>query len=118
MDRIFIRDLVLDCAIGAYEEEKGTTQKVSFSVEAWVRAASGRLDDRLENVPSYDDIIKIVRGRVGKGHIQLVETFAERIAEDCLADSRIAMVRVRVEKLERGPAAVGVEIVRPRLAVP
>lgn len=46
------------------------------------------------------------------GHINLVETFGERIAESCLADSRIVAVRVRLEKLERGPVR-GVEIVRP-----
>jgi dihydroneopterin aldolase len=42
---------------------------------------------------------------------------AERIAQRCLADPRIAAVRVRVEKLERGPAGVGVEIVRNRSQV-
>ena len=55
---------------------------------------------------------------VAEGHIKLVETMAERIAERCLSDKRIASVLVRVEKLERGPASVGVEIVRPRTAVP
>ncbi len=53
---------------------------------------------------------------VADGHINLVETLAERIAEHCLADKRIVSVLVRVEKLERGPASVGVEIVRPRMA--
>jgi len=52
------------------------------------------------------------------GHTNLVETLAERIAERCLSDKRIVSVLVRVEKLERGPASVGVEIVRPRMAVP
>jgi dihydroneopterin aldolase len=57
-----------------------------------------------------------VRGVVKDGHINLVETLAERIAERCLADKRIVAVLVRVEKLERGPEVVGVEIVRPRMA--
>ncbi len=113
-DHIFVRDLVLSCAIGAYDEEKGVTQKVGFTVEATVRTGGARLDDDLVNVPSYDDIIKIITAAANEGHINLVETLAERIAERCLADMRIASVRVRVEKLERGPAAVGVEIVRPR----
>ena len=39
---------------------------------------------------------------------------AARIAERCLVDKRIVSVLVRVEKLERGPEAVGVEIVRSR----
>ncbi len=117
-DRIFVRDLVLDCAIGAYEDEKGVTQKVGFTVEATVRANPGRLDDDLANVPSYDDIIKIVRAVAGQGHINLVETFAELIAERCLANPRVSTVLVRVEKLERGPRSVGVEITRPKSRAP
>jgi dihydroneopterin aldolase len=44
-----------------------------------------------------------------------VETFAERICARLLQDKRISSVRVRVEKLERGPIR-GVEITRPRVA--
>ena len=69
-------------------------------------------------MPSYDDLVGAVRAVVAAGHINLVETVAERIAERCLADKRIVSVLVRVEKLERGPASVGVEIVRPRMPVP
>jgi dihydroneopterin aldolase len=59
------------------------------------------------------DTIRIV---VGSGHVPLVEMLAERIA-DCLLDyPRVVSVTVRVEKLEVGPGAVGVEITRDRQA--
>ena len=112
-DRIFVRDWVLPVHIGVYDEEQGITQRVGFSVEAEVAQSGAALHDEIAEVPSYDDILKIIRGIVEKGHINLVETLAERIASECLADPRIASVRVRIEKLERGPEAVGVEIVRP-----
>ena len=53
---------------------------------------------------------------LGEGHIQLLETAAERIADLCLADRRCAKVRVKVEKLDvyTNAAGVGVEIERPR----
>jgi 7,8-dihydroneopterin aldolase/epimerase/oxygenase len=117
-DRIFVRGLVLPVAIGAYDEEQGITQKVSFTIEASVASAAPLQGDELVHVPSYDDLVGAVRAVVAEGHIKLVETMAERIAERCLSDKRIASVLVRVEKLERGPASVGVEIVRPRTAVP
>lgn len=117
-DRIFVRDWVLPVHIGVYDEEQGITQRVGFSVEAEVAQSGAALHDEIAEVPSYDDILKIIRGIVEKGHINLVETLAERIASDCLADPRIASVRVRIEKLERGPEAVGVEIVRPLRRVP
>jgi dihydroneopterin aldolase len=117
-DRIFVQGLVLPVAIGAYDEEQGITQKVRFSIEAAVASNAPLQSDELAHVPSYDDLVKAVRAVVAEGHIKLVETMAERIAERCLSDKRIASVLVRVEKLERGPASVGVEIVRPRTAVP
>ena len=117
-DRIFVRGLVLPVAIGVYDEEQGITQKVSFTVEAEVAASVEAKGDAIAEVPSYDDLVGAVRDVLKAGHINLVETMAERIAENCLSDARIVSVLVRVEKLERGPASVGVEIVRPRMGLP
>ncbi|MDX2289405.1 MAG: dihydroneopterin aldolase [Hyphomicrobiaceae bacterium] len=113
-DRIFVDSLVLDCHIGVYAEEQGITQKVSFSIEAAVAPAIRSRNDEIVEVPSYDDLSNAVKATIAAGHINLVETMAEHIAERILSDKRIVEVRVRVEKLERGPRAVGVEIVRPR----
>lgn len=113
-DHIFIRGLVLPVAIGVYDEEQGVTQKVGFTVEAAVATGGAPKGDAIAEVPSYDDLVGAVKTVIAHGHINLVETLAERIAERCLNDKRIVSVLVRVEKLERGPASVGVEIVRPR----
>lgn len=114
LDRIFVRNLVLPIAIGVYDEEQGITQKVGFTIEAEVAAGVSPKGDNIEEVPSYDDLANAVKNIVAAGHINLVETLAARIAERCLADTRIVSVLVRIEKLERGPDAVGVEIVRSR----
>lgn len=114
LDRIFVRGFVLPVAIGVYDEEQGITQKVRFTIEASVAAGVSPKGDHLDEVPSYDDLVKAVKGVIAAGHVGLVETLAARIADSCLADKRIVSVLVRVEKLERGPDAVGVEIVRPR----
>ncbi len=113
-DRIFVRELILPVHVGVYPEEQGITQKVGFSIEAIVRPDVQSKHDQIAEVPSYDNLINAVKDVTGSGHINLVETMAERIAEHILSDERIAAVRVRVEKLEREPEAVGVEIVRPR----
>ena len=114
LDRIFVRGLVLPIAIGVYDEEQGITQKVRFTIEASVAAGVSPKGDDIDEVPSYDDLVGAVKAIVAAGHINLVETLAARIADRCLADKRIVSVLVRVEKLERGPDAVGVEIVRSR----
>ena len=113
-DRIFVRDLVLDCHLGVYEEEQGVTQKVSFSIDAAVAPDIASRHDQIAEVPSYDNLVEAVHATLAEGHINLVETIAESIARHVLEDARIVWVRVRIDKLERGPGAVGVEIVRPR----
>ena len=48
------------------------------------------------------------------GHLNLVETLAEKIAAHCLADKRVKVARVRIEKLKviAEAQSVGVEIER------
>lgn len=111
-DTIFVNDFVVDCNVGVYAEEQGVTQKVAFTVEARLVPEVFSANDAIVEVPSYADIIDSIVNLARGGHINLVETFAERIAEICLADPRIAAVLVRLEKLERGPMR-GVEIIRP-----
>jgi dihydroneopterin aldolase len=53
---------------------------------------------------------------VAQEHIALIETLAERIAALILAQHRVVSVTLAVEKLDVGPGAVGVEIVRKRSA--
>lgn len=116
LDRIFVRDLILDVAIGAYASERGRTQRVGFSVEAEVRPpAPGGGDLQagdLDAVVSYDLITDAIHRLTVGRHVDLVETLAEDIAACLLAVPRIAIVRIRVAKLDLGPGAVGVEIER------
>jgi dihydroneopterin aldolase len=67
-------------------------------------------------VVDYEGVANAVRALVAAGHVMLVETLAERIAEACLADPRVHLARVRVEKLDvfADAASAGVEIERRR----
>jgi dihydroneopterin aldolase len=114
--RIFVRDLVLQCRIGAYPHEQLGQQPVRINVDLQVREPSGPLNDDVRNVLSYDRITAAIKELIGRGHINLVETLAEDIAAICLADTRVLQARIRVEKLAVEPdaASVGVEIERQR----
>jgi dihydroneopterin aldolase len=114
--RIFVRDLVLMCRIGAYPEERLKTQRVRFNLDILVQAPADPIGDDLAQVLSYDTVIADIRELTSRGHINLVETLAAEIADICLADPRVAEVKVTVEKLDVEPAAagVGVEIERRR----
>ncbi len=112
-DCIFLKDWVIDCNIGVYAEEKGVTQKVRLSIDAYLAPNVRASNDDMETVPSYTDMIDAVNDITSRGHINLIETFAEELAERGLANPRIIAMRVRIEKLERGPVR-GVEIYRTR----
>jgi dihydroneopterin aldolase len=122
--RMFIRDLVLAASIGVHPHEHETHQRICINLDLAVlddgaqqlsRAAVGA--DELRRVVDYEKIVNKVRAAVAAGHVQLIETLAERLAEICLEDERVRRVRVRVEKLDIFPdaAAAGVEIERRQI---
>ncbi len=112
--RVFVRDLILPCAIGIHAHEQDAPQRVRINVDLMVREDNRTLEDRIENVVSYEHIVKGARALTSEGHINLVETLAERIVGLCLGDARVSSVRVRVEKLDiyEEAVSVGVEIER------
>lgn len=118
---VFLRDMILRASIGVHPPEHETPQRVRINVDLAVeddgalplsRRRVGR--DELSRVVDYEQIANAVRGIVASGHVRLAETLAERIAESCLADPRIHLARVRVEKLDvfADAASAGVEIER------
>ncbi len=119
---VFLHDLLLPARIGVYASEHGKTQRIRVNVdlavddpEAGRPGGVGR--DALDRVVDYSRIADTIRSIVAAQHVQLVETLAERLAAGCLADPRIKVVRVRVEKLDIMPdgATAGVEVERRRL---
>ncbi|HTJ01359.1 MAG TPA: (5-formylfuran-3-yl)methyl phosphate synthase [Methylovirgula sp.] len=114
-DRVFVHDLVLPVYIGAYDFERGKTQRVRFAIDVDIRRSSHHAED-MRDVFSYDVIIDTIRLLLSRGHVDLVETLAERIADALLAYPRVARVIARVEKLDVIDGKVGIEISRERAA--
>lgn len=113
-DRISVRDYTRSVEIGAFATERGVEQRVRFNVVLEVCHSAASAEDDVDRVLSYDTITEAIEAEIAAERINLLETFAERIAARCLADPRALRAFVRVEKLDRIPGAVGVEIVRAR----
>jgi dihydroneopterin aldolase len=111
---VFIHDMVIDCSIGIYTHEKEHEQRVRINLDLAVGEGDHLINDDIRNVISYEDMAKGVEVIIAAGHINLVETLAENIAEMCLQDKRVFSARVRVEKLDiiASAESVGVEIER------
>jgi (5-formylfuran-3-yl)methyl phosphate synthase len=115
LDRVFVRDFVVSAAIGAYDFERSTRQRVVFDVEALVRRGGAHADD-MRSIFSYDVILDAIRLVVGRGHVDFVETLAEEVAAVLLQHARVRSVRVNIRKLDVIEGAVGVEIRRERVS--
>jgi dihydroneopterin aldolase len=114
--KVFVRDLLLTCSIGIYDFEKRMPQRVRVNVELDVCGPGMFRGEDFAQVLNYETIVDGIKDIAASGHIELVETFAERIAALCLGDVRVEVARVTVEKLDIYPDAegVGVGIVRRR----
>ena len=112
---VFIRNLELPAQIGVHRHEVGKTQPVRINLDLAVEDLID-LNDDLSKVVDYGVIEGRIRAIIDAGHVNLVETLAERIAAACFEDARVKSALVRVEKLHALSAAesAGVEIERAR----
>ena len=117
-DRISLRDHVTQVEIGAFQTERGTTQRLRFNVVVEVRPHPEPLRDDVDRILSYDRITEAIAAELAEERLNLLETLAERVAERLLLEPQAMRAFVRVEKLDRGPGALGVEIVRARAHAP
>lgn len=114
LDRISVRDYVRDIEIGAFRSEHGVTQRLRFNVVLEVAHHAAGSDD-VDRIVSYDSITEAIEAAIAAQRLNLLETLAERVAAGCLGDPRAVRVFVRIEKLDRIPGALGVEIARSRV---
>ena len=111
---VFVRDLMLDGHIGIHAHEQGVTQRLRINLDLSVIDRHPLPADHIEHVVCYQQVVDDTTAIVARGHVNLVETLAEEIAQDILAIQDVVAVRVRVEKLDAfaNVASVGVEIER------
>ena len=112
--KVFVTGLQVQVEIGVHRHEIGRVQPLIVDVELDVPTGSS---DRLAETVNYETILRAAQDLAAQGHVDLVETFAHRLAARCLEDVRVTRARVRIEKpLALAPHAVGagVEIVVER----
>ena len=111
--RVFVRGLRVNAEIGLYEHERGRTQPLVIEV---VLTLDPRPARHLRDTLNYELVAEAAEALARGGHIELVETFAERLASACLADPRVIEAMVRIEKPEAlaSADAAGAEITMAR----
>jgi dihydroneopterin aldolase len=110
---VFVRGFVIAAEIGVYPHERGRTQPLIIDMEVEL---SPQPVDSLADTVNYEYLTELARRTAAEGHIGLVETYVQLLAEGCLDIAGVQRVRVRVEKPEalEGAEAAGVEMILAR----
>lgn len=115
-DRILIQNLKLDMSIGIYEDERRKTQPVTVTAILEVLSNEGRPLNDIQEVASYETIVREIQRLAASRHYALAERLAEDIANTCLAHTRITSADISVIKTAIMPetAGVGIQIRREK----
>ncbi|MBC9247021.1 dihydroneopterin aldolase [Paracoccus sp. 11-3] len=111
-DRIHLKDLIIAAEIGAFQSERGHPQRLRFNMTVDLRDRVSNTEDHVDHILSYDVLTQAIDTALADQRYNLVETLAEKIAAEVLAHRQAARIEVSVEKLDRGPGALGVTISR------
>lgn len=111
-DRLSLRDHIVSVEIGAFQAERDMQQRLSFDVVVEVAAPKADLEDDVDLILSYDRITWAIETELAAERLNLLETLADRIADRILAEPLAMRVFVRIQKLDKGNGALGVEIER------
>lgn len=114
---VYIRGLMLEAIIGAFDWEREVRQQIRLDVV--MRCADWRAaqTDELRDALDYKQVAKRLTALAQQGEYRLVEALAERLARCILQEFPATWVRLQVEKpgAVRGTEAVGVVLERNAL---
>ena len=112
---VFVNRLAVEASIGIHPHERENKQTIWLTIDAGVLEESAK-PEAIGDVVCYEDICKLATALATDGHIDLVETLAERIADRLMEDPRLVQIRVQIEKPQAiaQAASVGIAISRLR----
>jgi 7,8-dihydroneopterin aldolase/epimerase/oxygenase len=111
---VSVSNIHVDAQIGARDDEKGKRQALEIDVVIRVMPPES---DTLESAVDYNLLIQLARRLADGPHIELVETFAHRLALACLQLERVLEVEAYVRKPSAvSPATASVRVVLTRAA--
>lgn len=115
-DRVFLRELAVECIIGFLDWERLVKQTVYLDIEAPIDCRLAALKDEVADTLDYKRLAKLVLAFVGASEFKLVETLADRTARHILKEFDIPWVKLTVNKRGaiRASRDVGVTIERTR----
>lgn len=115
-DCVFIKDLIVSMSIGIYDHEKSAAQDVILNIKIYIEKQMITGKHTIDDVVSYEEIVKNIKIVCTYKHFDLVEELAEEISKICLQDYLAYATYVQVEKPDiiSETKSVGVQIFRQK----
>ncbi len=98
LDRLAVRGLALHGHHGVFDFERRDGQEFVIDLVLGVDSSIAASSDDLQDTVDYGTLVDQVRSAVENDPVDLIETLAQRIADVCLRDARVADVEVTVHK--------------------
>ncbi len=114
MDKIFLRQLEIDTAIGIWEWERRIKQTVTIDLELATDARNASLADAVDKTLNYKDVAKRLIDFVGASEFQLIESLADAAAGLVIREFGVPWVKLSIGKpgAIAGSKVVGITIER------
>ncbi len=114
LDKIFIKDLIIEMSVGIYEHEKASKQRVIINIILDVESNAGKSLASIDDVVSYENIVNQIKDATTEKHYDLLEELAEKIAETCKNEDKVHKATISLEKPDiiYNTRSVGIEIIR------
>jgi FolB domain-containing protein len=113
IDKVFVKNLVLPCKVGFFEEERKEKQNVIIDIEIFCDLSKAGATDDLDKTISYSEVQEKVTDIVVNGEFKLLESLAETIAALILKSPAADTVTVTIKKEKYGKKPImGIEITR------
>lgn len=108
---LVINDLTLEAQIGVYDSEQHSKQPIRLWLTIALERPCVSATDSYDDVICYDTIVQQIHHIIDTGHVNLVESLSQKIADRLFENEMIAGLKIRIEKPQAlsNAAGVGVE---------
>lgn len=117
-DRLAVRGIEAYGHHGVFDFERREGQRFTVDLVLGMDTRPAARSDDLQDTVDYGTLVAAVRRAVETDPVDLIETLAQRIADVCLTDSRVAWTEVTVHKpdapIEATFTDVALTIIRSR----
>jgi len=114
MDQIFIAGLHIKTIIGVYDFERKNEQTLILDLNFDYDLQSAGISDNLADTLDYAAVAAYAQNFAAKNNFNLVEAFAEQLAQDLLHKFKLTKITLKVSKPQaiKNAQNVGVKITR------